>query len=68
MFPDQAGKDLMIKQGYVPSACTLPIELAGPLIWSEINHSRDPCAGCNDNRAVCHGRPREKETKETTDA
>lgn len=57
MFEGQIGKDMMIKQGYVPATCTLPIEFAGPLIWSEINKGGDPCKGCHADRSICKGRP-----------
>ena len=58
MFEGQIGKDMMIKQGYVPATCTLPVELAGPLIYSEVNAGRSPCDGCNENRDVCKGGPK----------
>jgi hypothetical protein len=57
MFSGELGKKMMIQQGYVPATCTLPVELAGPLIWSEINAGRDVCAGCEADRTVCKGRP-----------
>ena len=57
LFKGIIGKNMMIEQGYVPSTCTLPVELAGPLIWSEISAGRDPCAGCRHDRSVCGGRP-----------
>lgn len=57
MFEGRAGKIMMLSQGYVPSTCTLTDELAGPLIYSEVAAGRDPCAGCNHDRSVCHGRP-----------
>lgn len=57
MFEGPIGKEMMITQGYVPATCTLPVNLAGPLIYSEVAAGRDPCAGCNANRSVCHGRP-----------
>jgi hypothetical protein len=50
-------KDMMIKQGYVPTTCTMPDPPAGMLIHSEISAGRDPCAGCNLDREVCKGRP-----------
>lgn len=61
MFEGPIGKKMMIEQGYVPATCTLPVELAGPLIWSEVNAGRDTCAGCNDDRSKCNGRPRRGE-------
>ena len=42
-----------IGQGYVPSTC----ELDGHLVMFLVNKGEDPCAGCNNDRAVCHGRP-----------
>lgn len=64
MFAGQTGKDMMIQQGYVPKTCTLPIELAGPLIWAEVNKGRSPCWGCNADRDVCKGQPkRDEETR-----
>ena len=58
MFEGQAGKDMMIQQGYVPPTCTLPAEIAGPLIYSEVSRSVSPCWGCNADREVCKGQPR----------
>ena len=58
IFGGALGKQMMILQGYVPPTCTLPDEYGGGLIYSEINAGRDPCAGCNDDRAECGGRPR----------
>jgi len=65
MFEGPIGKQMMIQQGYVPATCTLPVEIAGPLIWSEINAGRSPCWECNGDRSVCKGqekRPRHKTT------
>lgn len=58
MFVGPLGKQMMIEQGYVPETCTMPVEIAGPLIYDEVKAGRDVCAGCNDDRAVCEGRPR----------
>ena len=57
MYAGKIGKDLMIGQGYVPATCTLPLELAGPLIYSEICAGRSPCDRCNHDRNVCKGKP-----------
>jgi len=45
-------KDIVIKQGYVPSDCTLP----GQMIFCIVNEGKDPCVGCHENRNVCKGR------------
>ena len=58
LFGNQRGKDMMIQQGYVLPTCTLPPEIAGPLIWSEINKGRNPCWGCNHDRTTCKGYPK----------
>lgn len=58
MFEGEIGKQLMIRQGYVPATCTLDPRIAGPLIYSEIYRNRDPCAGCNSDRTECKGRSR----------
>lgn len=58
MFVKKSGKDMMIEQGYVPSSCTLPVEIAGPLIYSEVSKGKSPCEGCNANRLVCNGKPK----------
>lgn len=58
MFNSELGKQMMIQQGYVPPTCTLPVEVAGPLIWDETNKGRKACWGCNHDRAVCHGSPK----------
>jgi len=57
MFKGPIGKRMMIRQGYVPDTCTLDDQLAGLLIWSEVNKGRDPCAGCTQDRKICGGRP-----------
>lgn len=64
MFEGKIGKDLMIKQGYVPPTCTLPEEYAGPLIYQEVSAGRSPCWGCNGDRLVCHGQPKRETVKE----
>lgn len=50
---DKIAKDMCIRQGYVPAECTL----AGVIIWGLVKRSEDPCAGCNENRKICGGRP-----------
>jgi hypothetical protein len=55
MFEGETGKRIMIQQGYVPQTCTLPVDIAGPLIWDEINKGRSPCDGCYANRNICNG-------------
>jgi hypothetical protein len=58
MFEGKNGKELMIQQGYVPEKCTLHIDVAGPLIYSETTEGRDVCAQCHEDRTICGGRPR----------
>ena len=58
MFEGQIGKQMMIAQGYVPSTCTLPINIAGPLIFAFVNKGEDVCSECNMDRTVCKGRPK----------
>jgi len=58
MFEGPIGKDMMIKQGYVPPTCTLNDKVAGPTIWAEINAGRSPCWGCNMDRHLCQGQPK----------
>ena len=58
MFEGRIGKELMIKQGYVPATCTLPDEFAGPVIYHETEAGRDACGGCNQDRNICKGRPK----------
>jgi len=58
MFGGPLGKRMMIEQGYVPPTCTLPDEYAGTLIYVETSAGRDTCGGCNEDRSVCHGRPK----------
>lgn len=67
MFGGQLGKDMMIKQGYVPKTCTLPVEFAGPLIWSEVNKGRSACWGCNADRSVCGGQPKKEDEAVATE-
>jgi hypothetical protein len=57
MFSGPIGKQMMIEQGYVPPTCTLPDEMAGPIIYSEVSAGRSPCDGCNEDRLKCKGRP-----------
>lgn len=64
MFEGELGKKMMIQQGYVPQTCTMSDEIAGPLIWSEINKGKKPCWGCNANREFCKGQPKQKENEE----
>lgn len=59
MFTGPIGKQLMIQQGYVPETCTLPDSYAGPLIYLEICKGRSPCDGCNEDRFVCKGGPKD---------
>jgi hypothetical protein len=59
MFAGPVGKQMMIQQGYVPPTCTMDAQIAGPLIYSEVSKGRSPCAGCNGDRAVCHGKPKD---------
>lgn len=52
-------KEMCIKQGYVPSKCTL----SGELIFKIVSFQKDPCMGCNGNRIVCGGRVYNRKTK-----
>lgn len=63
MFEGELGKQMMIKQGYVPANCTLPVEIAGPLIWDEVNKHRSPCWGCNGDRSLCSGQAKRDKDK-----
>ncbi len=56
IFGGPIGKAMMIEQGYVPATCTLPDELAGPFVFAMMSEGKDPCIGCNSDRAVCRGR------------
>ena len=55
MFEGQIGKNMMIQQGYVPGTCTMPVEIAGPLIYSEVSKGSSPCNECNADRSICKG-------------
>lgn len=52
-------KQMMIRQGYVPPTCTLDDRIAGPLIYAEVSKGRSPCSGCNADRSVCKGKPKD---------
>lgn len=52
-------RQMMIRQGYVSSKCTLN----GKVIWGLMNRSEDPCGGCNESRNICDGRPPDKDYK-----
>jgi len=52
------GKQLVVEQGYIPSTCTLPDELAFTLVMSEEEAGRRACWGCNHDRRVCLGKPK----------
>jgi hypothetical protein len=54
MSEDDPVREVAIEQGWVPSGCLLP----GGLIWALMNTAEDPCAGCNENRQTCGGRPK----------
>jgi len=54
----RTGKQLVVEQGYIPSTCTLPDELAFALVMSEEEAGRRACWGCNDDRRVCKGEPK----------
>ena len=47
--------DMVVQQGYVPATCTLD----GQLVLLLVNKGNDPCAGCNMDRLVCKGRPKD---------
>jgi len=50
---------LMAQQGYVPPTCTLD----GKAVWSLVSGgATNPCAGCDADRAKCHGRAKTQET------
>lgn len=53
----EAAKQAMIRQGYVPETCTLPVDVAAPLIFAETSAGRSPCWGCHADRSVCRGQP-----------
>jgi len=57
MFEGPIGKEMLIKQGYVPPTCTLDVKVAGPLIYSEVSKGRSPCWGCHESRRICKGQP-----------
>ena len=61
MFEGLTGKQMMIKQGYVPPTCTLDERVAGPTIWGEINAGRSPCWGCNADRIAYRGQQKKAE-------
>ncbi len=48
-------RELCIRQGYVPGTC----QLAGQLVWGLVNEGQDPCGGCEWDRAMCKGRPKQ---------
>lgn len=56
-------KQMCVKQGYVPSTCTMD----GEMCWSLVQSRGDPCNGCMENRSVCNGRhaPYENSTYKT---
>lgn len=48
-------KNMCIKQGYVPSTCTME----GQMCFLLVQKQGDPCKGCNADREKCKGRSRE---------
>lgn len=54
--------NILVAQGYVPNTCTLHPELAMLLFMAEMlrDATYDPCAGCNSDRAICKGRPKQE--------
>lgn len=49
-------KQMCIKQGYVPPTC----KMDGQMCWLLVQADKDPCDGCNWNRAECNGRQHKK--------
>jgi hypothetical protein len=47
--------NICVRQGYVPPTCTMP----GEMIFRLMQSGEDPCAGCNEDRRKCKGRPRQ---------
>ena len=43
--------DMAVQRGYVPKECTLD----GQIVMLLVSKGEDPCAGCNEDRAVCNG-------------
>ena len=56
-------RGLCVKQGYVPSTCTMD----GKLCFALVNSHGDPCRGCNEDRSVCKGRSGSRPQKELVD-
>lgn len=50
-------RKLYIKKGCVPPTCEMP----GDIIKMLIEDLGDPCIGCETNREVCKGRPKERQ-------
>ena len=52
-------EDMLLKmakgQGYVPQKCGL----AGEIVMGLINSGKNPCIGCNSDRQICGGRPKQ---------
>lgn len=59
MFAGPVGKKVMIEQGYVPTTCTIPDEIAGLIIYAEVSAGRSPCDSCNEDRSMCGGKPKD---------
>jgi hypothetical protein len=58
MVEDSAGDKMFLEmskqQGYVSPDCYLN----GMVVWALVTQGEDPCAGCNLDRTICHGRPK----------
>jgi len=52
--PEDNMREICIEQGYVPVGCTLP----GMMVFGLVNKGECPCDGCNENRAICKGKPK----------
>ena len=56
MVEDNAGDKMFLEmskqQGYVTQDCYLN----GMVVLALVSEGEDPCAGCNLDREVCHGR------------
>lgn len=55
----KTGKELMVARGYIPATCTLPADLVFSLVMSEEGEDRRACWGCNADRSICHGEPKQ---------
>jgi len=56
--PD-ATKNAVVSAGLVPDTCTMPGDMVAMISLTEMSMGRKVCWGCNEDRSVCGGEPKQ---------